>query len=129
MLRLFLVMIYDGVILVGLLLIGAALASPFDSGNQRALQDPVFSLYLLAIWFAYLAACWRRSNMTLGMRAWGVRLDSAGGRPDWAQCLVRFGVSLVSAACAGIGFAWLLVDHRKRTWHDIASRTQLVRSS
>lgn len=129
LLRLLLVMAYDAVILVGLLLAGAALASPFDSGNQRALQDPVFSLYLLAIWFAYLAACWRRGGMTVGMRAWRVRIETEGGRPAWSQCLVRFGVSLGSAACAGIGFAWLLVDQRERTWHDIASKTRLVRWS
>jgi len=125
--RLLLVMTYDGVILLGLLLIGAALASPLDSGNQRALRDPVFSFYLAGIWFAYLAVCWRHGGMTLGMRAWRVKLYSAKGRPDWAQCALRFGVSLLSAASAGLGFAWMLVDREKRTWHDMASNTRLVR--
>lgn len=125
--RLLLVMTYDGVILLGLLIIGAALASPLDSGNQRALRDPVFTLYLAGIWFAYLAVCWRHGGMTLGMRAWRVRLYSAKGRPDWAQCALRFGVSLLSAASAGLGFAWILVDREKRSWHDLASNTRLVR--
>ena len=125
--RLLLVIIYDGVILLGLLLIGAALASPLDSGNQRALRDPVFTIYLAGIWFTYLAVCWRHGGMTLGMRAWRVKLYSASGRPDWAQCALRFGVSLLSAASAGLGFAWMLVDREKRTWHDMASNTRLVR--
>lgn len=127
LIRLLLVMVYDGVILVGLLLIGAALASPLDSGNQRALQDPLFTLYLLGIWFVYLAACWRHGGMTLGMRAWRVELYHAEGRPGWGRCLVRFGVSLMSAAAAGLGFAWMLLDRQKRTWHDMASHTRLIR--
>jgi uncharacterized RDD family membrane protein YckC len=68
--------------------------------------------------------------MTVGMRAWKVRImDHRGGAPGWGKCLLRFLVSLVSAAAAGIGFLWMLVDAEKRTWHDRASGTRLVRQS
>ncbi len=61
--------IYDTIIVVGLLLIAAAIASPFDEGNQQAFRDPFFSLYLLAIWFFYLSLCWIHGVMTFGMRS------------------------------------------------------------
>lgn len=126
--RRLLVMIYDTVIVVGLLLIAAAVASPFDHGNQQALRDPVFTLYLVAVWFAYLAWCWQHGGMTLGMRAWGVRLCATGLRDVTVlTSVLRFGVSLLSAACLGLGFAWSLLDDQRRCWHDRASGTGLFR--
>ena len=90
-------------------------------------RDPLYTIYLAAAWFGYLGWCWRR-GMTLGMRAWGVRLVSEpGGRPTWGRCLVRFAVSLLSAASAGAGFWWALFDPGRRTWHDRASATALRR--
>jgi len=120
-------MAYDAVIVTGLLLIAAAAASPLDAGNQQALRDPAFTLYLLAVWFVYLALCWMRGGMTLGMRAWNVVLLADGGRPGWSRCAVRFAVSLLSAAALGAGFLWSLADPQRRCWHDIVSRTGLYR--
>jgi uncharacterized RDD family membrane protein YckC len=65
--------------------------------------------------------------MTLGMRAWRVRIvHETGGRPGWGASLARFALSWLSAACLGLGFAWSLFDHSKRCWHDIGSRTRLI---
>jgi uncharacterized RDD family membrane protein YckC len=126
--RRLLAMIYDAVIVTGLLLVAAALASPLDSGNQQALRDPVFTLYLAGVWYAYLAWCWQRGGMTLGMRAWRVRLRTDEGGPmDWRASSLRFGVSLISAACLGLGFAWSLFDRSRRCWHDMASGSGLYR--
>lgn len=126
--RRLLIMGYDAVIVVGLLLIATALASPLDRGNQQALRDPIFTLYLLTVWFAYLAWCWQRGGMTLGMRAWGVRLQTTGRYSVGLRTsLLRFVVSLVSATCLGLGFAWSLWDLERRCWHDRASGTGLFR--
>jgi len=126
LLRRLLAMAYDAVIVTGLLLIAGAVASPLDHGHQQALRDPLFTIYLLAVWFGYLAICWQRGGMTLGMRAWRLRLRSTSGRPlGWRSSLLRFSVSLVSVACLGLGFAWSMVDNRRRCWHDIASKTEV----
>ncbi|MDX1459828.1 MAG: RDD family protein [Xanthomonadales bacterium] len=122
------VMIYDGVVLLGVLMLAAALASPFDSGNQQAGRDAVFTAYLALAWFAYLAWCWRRGGMTVGMRAWKVRIISqTGDRPSWKQCFTRFVVSLLSALCLGAGYLWIWMSPERLSWHDRASRTRLVR--
>lgn len=128
--RRLLAMLYDALVVIGLLLIATALASPFDQGNQQALRDPWFTLYLLGVWYAYLALGWTRGGMTLGMRAWRIRLRSEDGGPvTWKFGLLRFAVSLLSAGSFGLGFLWALFDPKQRAWHDIASKTRLYRSA
>jgi len=122
-----LVMLYDGLIVVALLMLAAAVALPLDRGQQQAGVDFLYTTYLLGVWFLYLAWNWRRAGMTLGMRAWRVRLLAEDGKPlGWFRCAIRFGVSLASFAVLGAGFAWSLADPRRRCWHDRASRTRLV---
>ncbi|MGD2129844.1 MAG: RDD family protein [Lysobacterales bacterium] len=123
-----LAMAYDTAAIVALWLFATALAMIAGFRELSVVRDPVYALYLLLVWFAYLAWCWHRGGMTLGMRAWRIRIeDEAGGLPGWTPCAVRFAASLLSAAAAGVGFAWSLFDREKRTWHDILSHTRLLR--
>lgn len=125
--RRLLIMLYDGVIIIALLMLATALAILAGTGNHTAFKDPLYTTYLFLVWFTYLAWCWHK-GMTLGMRAWRVRItDHAGRRPGWKWCTVRFLVSILSAGLAGLGFLWSLIDSNKQTWHDKASRTQLLR--
>ena len=121
-------MVYDSAIVIALLMLGTMLAMFAGFGGRTAMKDPVYTAYLLSIWFFYLIWCWHKGGMTVGMRAWRVRIeDENGNRPGWGQCTIRFLTSLLSAAAAGIGFAWALVDSQNRTWHDILSSTRLIR--
>ena len=121
-------MLYDAVVLVAVFMVATALAMAAGFHEVTAGEDPMFTLYLVAAWFAYLAWFWRKGGMTVGMRAWKITVVSENGAaPGWGQCLARFLVSLVSAACAGLGFAWSLIDGDKRCWHDRASGTRLLR--
>ncbi|MFC1696530.1 RDD family protein [Pseudomonadota bacterium] len=128
LLRLLAIIIYDGVIIISLLMLAALLGILMGFGGQSALKDPVYTLYLLSVWFFYLTWCWHKGGMTVGMRAWRVRIeDGNGNRPGWGRSSIRFLASLLSAAAAGAGFLWLLADSGKRTWHDMLSGTRLVR--
>ena len=121
-------MLYDGLAIIALLLLATAIALLAGSGQVTAGRDPLFTLYLLIVWFFYLAWFWRNGGMTVGMRAWKITIESGrGGMPGWGQCALRFLVSLASAACLGLGFAWSLFEPQKRTWHDLASRTRLTK--
>ena len=120
-------MLYDGLVIMGLLVAASAIALPFGDTDKMAFRDFWFTLWLLAVGALYLAGSWR-SGMTLGMRAWRTKLVSADGRPlSWPRCLLRFAVGLVSLGALGAGLLWALFDARKRTWHDMAARTLLVR--
>ena len=126
--RRLLIMIYDAVVVVALLMLVTALAMVWGMENYTAAKDPAYTAGLVMVWFIYLSWCWHKGGMTLGMRAWRVCIENeSGNHPGWSQCLLRFLVSLVSAAFAGLGFDWSLIGSEGKTWHDLASRTRLVR--
>ncbi len=126
--RRLLAMVYDAVVLVAILMAAGAIALVFLDGETMALRDSLYTGYLVAIWFMYLAWCWHKGGQTLGMRAWKICIvDEISGTPGWRACGIRFCVSLLSAAAAGLGFLWSLFEPNARTWHDIASRTRLVK--
>lgn len=123
-------MLYDAVVMLGLLLLAAAVALPFGDVNKVALHDFWFTLWLLAVCFAYLGTGWRYGGMTIGMRVWRLKLVGDDERIiSWPRCLLRFLVGLVSVGAFGLGVLWALVDSRNRGWHDLAARTLLIKSS
>jgi len=126
-------LVYDLFPLIGLWMATAALALLVVHGDVDAAHPPAVFRHglraaLLVVTCAYFALSWTRGGQTIGMRAWRLRLvDEHGGAVRGSQALLRFAVALLSLAAAGIGFFWSLVDHDRRTWHDIASGTTLVR--
>ncbi|MGA9574577.1 MAG: RDD family protein [Lysobacterales bacterium] len=127
--RRLLAMIYDGLVLLALLILASAAALPFGDVHKAALRDLWFTLWLVAVCFAYLGGCWRYGGMTIGMRAWRIRLVAYNGLIiSWPRCLLRFLVGLVSLGTFGLGILWALLDSRNRTWHDLAAHTLLIKS-
>ena len=112
---------------LALLLRGGTPVQP-DTGAAYA----VFAAMLLT-GFGYFALSWRRGGQTIGMRAWRLRLVDADAdvatatAPGWGRLAVRALVALVSLAACGLGYLWSVVDRERRTWHDIASRTRVLR--
>ena len=77
---------------------------------------------------AYAVASWRRGGQTLGMRPWRLQLLSAhAGPPTWKALWLRYAVGTLSLLLGGLGFWWAWFDRDRRTWHDRASSTCLVR--
>jgi len=63
------------------------------------------------------------------MKAWNLYLVKPDGKfINWNTALKRYLAALVSWACLGLGFTWILLDHRNRSWHDILTNTQIVKS-
>lgn len=127
--RRLLAMAYDAVAVVVLLMAATSLAMLAGFRELSVLRDPFYSIYLLAVWCLYFLWCWGHGGMTLGMRAWHVRIEKvSGGLPGWRRSLARFLVALLSAVALGVGFAWSLFDPQRRCWHDRLSGTRLYRS-
>lgn len=83
---------------------------------------------LVGATFLYAGLSWRFGGQTLGMRAWRLRaVDVQGNTPGWSAIVLRFSVGALSLAAAGLGFAWVLVDRERRSWHELASATLTVR--
>ncbi len=59
--------------------------------STQGLVGHAYHALLAMLVFAYFGWSWTRSGQTLGMRAWRIRLESAGARRlTWAESLVRF---------------------------------------
>lgn len=127
--------LYDGIMLICLIFIAwqPVPLIPDDNWPQWLSQGIRLS-YLLAIAFSFFGWFWTHGGQTIGMRAWKIRLISApdnadpGHYPLWSQAFVRFFVAILSWGLFGIGFLWALTNRKRLCWHDIASKTFLVRS-
>lgn len=125
-------MIYDLLPLGALWFATAALVllarggAPVTPGSPAAYLE--FAL-MLAVGFGYFGLSWRRGGQTLGMRAWRLRLVRYDGEsaPEWGELARRYLAAGVSLAAFGLGFLWSLIDPERRTWHDLASHTAVVR--
>jgi uncharacterized RDD family membrane protein YckC len=125
--------LYDLLPLLGLWFVAAALAL-LIAGNALDLHSLEYKLIVqtlvLALTAAYFVLSWTYGGQTIGMRAWRLRVASAdGSRLSVIRALLRFVVALVSLAALGAGFWWALFDPHKRTWHDMAARTSLLRTT
>ncbi len=126
-----LVLVYDAVPLLGIWFGVSALhlllrfGQPVVPGGVSAFVELAL---LAAATFGYFGLSYKRGGQTLGMRAWRLRLLSAdGGAVSWRQIVVRALVGVLSLAVFGLGFLWSLFERERRSWHDLASGTVIVR--
>ncbi|MGE8498301.1 MAG: RDD family protein [Pseudomonas sp.] len=90
-------------------------------------RDPIVASLALLSLFGFFAKFWTHNGQTLGMQAWGLRIQNADGSAiDLWQALLRFVVSIGSWLFAGLGFLWMFWDKQGRTWHDIYSDSRMV---
>ena len=127
LLRRLVAMFYDSLLLLSALLVTTALAMIATRGTL-SYHNPWYKTLLFLIWFSFYTWFWLHGGQTLGMRAWRLRVQRPDGGPItiW-QALLRFLVAIVSLACGGLGFLWMLVDRDRMTWHDRFSETVIVR--
>ena len=86
---------YDALLLLAILLIAAALTVPLTQAGMLKPNNPIMSLYYLAISFLYVAGSWIRGGKTLGMHIWHIRLEQQNGQLiTWRQAFIRFCASL-----------------------------------
>ena len=52
--------------------------------------------------------------------------DATGERIGFGRALLRIVAMVVSALPLGLGFWWMFVDGRRRTWHDLIARTRAI---
>ena len=136
------VVIYDGLLLAGVLFfclvitfgIGLYLFKVINgAGIQeypqfKALISALVIIVALILAYFFYGWFWTKGGQTLGMRAWHLYLiDEDGKFVSWKTARIRFLVAIFSWACLGMGFAWILVNRKNLTWHDIASKTQIVK--
>jgi uncharacterized RDD family membrane protein YckC len=121
-------LIYDSVLLAGVLFAATLLVLPLGGGRAFSPNNPFYSGYLGCVVFAFFGWFWTHGGQTPGMRAWKIRLVAAeGSTVSWGRCAVRYAIAPLSAICLGLGYFWSWIDPRGRSWHDLVSKTRVIR--
>ncbi|MFC3150184.1 RDD family protein [Litoribrevibacter euphylliae] len=118
-------MVYDLLVVLGLLFFVLAIVTGIN--GMEAVEGPAFQSLIFLVIFGFFAIFWTYGGQTAGMKAWRLRVETLDGRPiTLQQSLVRFLAAILSAACLGLGYAWLFFDKDKVTWHEKISGTRTV---
>lgn len=126
-----LALLYDALPALAIWFVGSAALLALRAG-QPVMPGSVGAwlelLWLWALTGSYAVVSWRRGGQTLGMRPWRLRVTDRAGRPaGWVALMLRYAVATLSLGLFGLGLLWTLVDRERRSWHDLASGTLLVR--
>lgn len=123
-----LIICYDGLLLLGVILLASVILPLLpDALNFSPLGKAIKGVYLLSITFLFYGWFWTHGGQTLGMKVWKLYLvDTDGQFINWTTAFVRFIAAIFSLAAIGLGFTWILLDRRRRAWHDIISKTQIL---
>lgn len=125
-------LVYDGLLLVALLMVTTALFLPFTGGEavdprRNPVLEWVYRGVLLLVVAGYFGVSWTRRGQTLGMATWRLRVQRDDGSPlTWPDALRRLAAALLSWLPLGLGYLWILVDSDRRAWHDRLSGTRVV---
>jgi uncharacterized RDD family membrane protein YckC len=117
-------MVYDAMIVLALwlltLFVGVAV-------HNDAVSGPLVQTILFLELFAFFTYFWVWRGQTIGMLAWGLRVETESGVPmRLSQALLRFVGALLAFACVGVGYLWVFVDPDRRAWPDMLSKTFIV---
>jgi uncharacterized RDD family membrane protein YckC len=125
-------MVYDGLLVLAVLMIVTACFLPLTGGEAVTwdrfplLAVPYWTALVTAI-VAYFGLPWTQRGQTLGMASWRLRVQRDDGfLLTWRDVVVRLGASLLSWLPAGLGWVWALFDRERRSWHDQLSRSRVV---
>ncbi|MFW2404198.1 MAG: RDD family protein [Gammaproteobacteria bacterium] len=120
-------LVYDGLLVLGLLVIPTLAAIAIRGGESIPPGSLLFQLLLFGTAGGFFVWFWTHGGQTLGMRSWQLRVERQSGGPlSYRDALLRFGVGIVSIAAAGLGLLWILIDPDKLAWHDRAAGTRVV---
>jgi uncharacterized RDD family membrane protein YckC len=131
--------IIDGLIvgaLVIVVLIAWAILAASTGGFDNNTLSPgaaagvvVLVVALSAIGLGYFPWYWSRQGATPGMRMMGLLLvrDADGGPISTGQAILRLVGYMVSGMVFYLGYVWILVDKRRRGWHDLIAGTVMIK--
>ena len=78
----------------------------------------------------YFPWFWARGGQTPGMRATGIRVvrDRDGGPVGGGAAILRLIGFWISGLVFYLGYIWVLIDVRRRGWHDLLAGTCVISS-
>jgi uncharacterized RDD family membrane protein YckC len=88
----------------------------------------VAALALGIVLILYFPFFWTRSGATPGMKVAGIRVvnDRDGSAIGWGTAFVRLIGMAISGSVFYLGYIWILIDSRRRGWHDLLAGTCVI---
>lgn len=113
---------------VGILVTGAVVTENDTAGGAAIIGIVIGALGYLIFGLIYFPWFWSRGGKTPGMMAMGIKVvrDVDGGPISAGTAVVRLLGYWINSIVFYIGFAWILVDKRRRGWHDLIAGTCVV---
>lgn len=119
--------LYDGLLIVALWFVLGFAALIVTGGEAVPRGNPLFSFVIYAATAAFFIGFWSKGGQTLGMRAWRLQLRREDGAPLTPTiAALRLLCAIPSWMLLGLGMWNILVDSRRRSWHDRLTRTEMV---
>ena len=116
---------YDLLLLLALSLV-AVIPWVVLAGEASQPGDPGLQLWLGLVCVSYVSAAWVRQGATLGMLAWGLRLQTSTAQGlTYSQALLRLLLAVLGTGALGITWWWCLFDPQGRALHDRLAATQV----
>ncbi len=109
---------------------GIALGLGIVGDSGLAVAGGVFILVVaVVVSVGYFPWFWMRDGQTPGLRMLGLRVvrDVDGGPITGTQALLRLIGYWISGAIFYLGYIWVLIDKRKRGWHDLIAGTVVIK--
>lgn len=117
------------IIAVGVIL--AVIVGLLVTAIVPVLGIPLLILAVLIISVGYFPYFWVRGGQTLGMRPFHLYVvrDKDGGPVGAGAAILRLIGYWIDGLVFYLGFIWILIDKRKRGWHDLIAGTVVVKKS
>ena len=105
---------------------GGATADGAAAGATIGILAGGLAFFLIELF--YFPFFWARGGQTPGMKALEIRVvrDADGGPVTWGKAFLRLIGFWISMWILYIGFAWILVDARRRGWADLLAGTCVI---
>lgn len=120
-------MLYEGLVVFSVLLIGFLLPQIVLSGFGMNLTGKLLWLHVVVLLMLYFLWCWLNGGQTLPMKTWKLRISSQDGSPlRPAQGLLRYLAAWPSILLFGAGLFWAIFDKDKQFLHDRIAGTWIT---
>ena len=85
-------------------------------------------LGFFVVYFVYFPYFWTKDGQTLGMRPFKLRvvMDKDGGKVTMGPAILRLVGYWIDQIIFYLGYIWVLIDNRRRGWHDLIAGTVVI---
>jgi uncharacterized RDD family membrane protein YckC len=120
------------VAVIGYLAFGSGVTGPADNptlSTEASIGFSVLFLIVSIVALLYFPWFWVRGGATPGMKPFKLRVvNDADGLPiGWGKAILRVIGMAIGGAVFYLGYVWVLIDSRRRGWHDLIAGTVVIK--